>query len=507
MTIITNPMNILVSWVGQTDLNASQGQPVGLGPVAQVVTNREYDLVVLLSNYSKKETASFIKWLEPQSNTTIELQLADLTGPTNFGEIYEVVTNRIRNILKVYGPETRLTYNLSPGTPAMAAVWIIVAKTRYAAELIESSKKYGVRTANIPFDISAEFIPDLLKRPDNDVSRLSAGVSQLAPAFEQIIHQSAIMKRVINKAQKITVRSVPVLIEGESGTGKELLSRAIHEASPRQAKPFIAVNCGAISPELVESEFFGHKKGAFTSADTARKGHFESADGGTLFLDEIGELPLNIQVKLLRVLQEGEVVRVGESKPIPIDVRIISATNRKLTSEVNEGRFREDLFFRLAVAVLRLPPIRERAGDLNLLIDHLLEKINKESVAEPDWGDKKISAGGRNLLLQHTWPGNVRELQNTLTRAIVWSSGKSITKDDIQDALLESPLQKQVNDGILHKPLEEGIDLQGIISFVSKHYISRAMKETNGNKSKTAELLGLGSYQTLNNWIKKYGIE
>ncbi len=504
MTITTNPMNILVSWVGQTDLDASQGQPVGLGPVAQVVTNRKYELVVLLSNYSKKETASFIKWLEPQSNTTIELQLAVLSGPTNFGEIYEVVTNRIRNILKVYGPETRLTYNLSPGTPAMAAVWIIVAKTRYAAELIESSKKFGVRTANIPFDISAEFIPDLLKRPDNDVSRLSAGVSQLAPAFEQIIHQSAKMKRVINKAQKIAVRSVPVLIEGESGTGKELLARAIHEASPRQAKPFIAVNCGAISPELVESEFFGHKKGAFTSADTARKGHFESANGGTLFLDEIGELPLNIQVKLLRVLQEGEVVRVGESKPIPIDVRIISATNRKLTSEVNEGRFREDLFFRLAVAVLRLPPIRERAGDLNLLIDHLLEKINKESVAEPDWGDKKISAGGRNLLLQHTWPGNIRELQNTLTRAIVWSSGKSITKEDIQDALLESPLQKQVNDGILHKSFDEGVDLQGIISTVARHYLSRALKESNGNKSKASTLLGLGSYQTLNNWIKKY---
>ena len=504
MTISSKPMNVLVSWVGQTDLNASQGKDVGAGPVAQVVTNREYDLIVLLSNYPKQETAAYIQWLEPQVSTTIEIQLVELSGPTNFGEIYEVVTRRVRNIQKDYGTETRLTYHLSPGTPAMAAVWIIVAKTRYAAELIESSQKYGVRTANIPFDISAEFIPELLKRPDNDVSRLSAGLAEVAPAFEQIIHQSSVMKRVINKAQKVAIRSVPVLIEGESGTGKELLARAIHQASLRNKAPFIAVNCGAIASELVESEFFGHSKGAFTNASTARKGHFETAHGGTLFLDEIGELPFDIQVKLLRVLQEGEVVRVGESKPVAVDVRIISATNRNLASEVIEGRFREDLFYRLAVAVIRLPPIRERAGDINLLIEYLLEKINQESVAEPDWKHKKISAGGRNLLLQHTWPGNIRELQNTLTRATVWSGGNSITKEDIKDALLESPLQKKVNDGILHQPFDEGVDLQEIISSVSRHYLSRALSESNGNKSKAAELLGLGSYQTLNNWIKKY---
>lgn len=501
------PRNILISWVGKTDIDASLGkEDVGLGPVAQAVTQRTYDLLVLLSNYPKQDTAGYLKWLEQHTQSPSELHLVKLSSPTNFGEIYQAVIARVEAIRSTQGENARLTYHLSPGTPAMAAVWIIVAKTRYAAELIESSKLHGVRTATIPFDISAEFIPQLLKRPDSDLSRLTAGLAEQAPAFGEIIHRSAPMKRVIAKAQKVAPRAVPVLIEGESGTGKELLARAIHEASPRHDKPFIAVNCGAISPELAESEFFGHRKGAFTGANTARTGHFEEANGGTLFLDELGELPLNLQVKLLRVLQEGQVVRVGESKPIPVDVRIISATNRNLTDEVTQGRFREDLFFRLAVAVIRLPPLRERPGDLNLLLDHLMDKINRESAAEPAWESKKLSAGAKNLLLQHTWPGNIRELQNTLTRAVVWSDGTTISQEDIHEALLEAPSRSSPADNILNQSIQGGFDLQSVISKVAHHYLTRALKEANGNKSRAAELLGLGSYQTLNNWTKKYGV-
>jgi transcriptional regulator with PAS, ATPase and Fis domain len=186
------------------------------------------------------------------------------------------------------------------------------------------------------------------------------------------------MDRLIQRARRVAIRNVSVLIEGESGTGKELLARAIHRASPRKDRPFIAVNCGAIPAELVESELFGHEKGAFTGATQQRTGHFEAADGGTLFLDELGELPGPAQVKLLRTLQEGEVVRLGSSKPTKVDVRIIAATNRTLTEEIASGRFREDLFYRLAVAVLKLPPLRERSGDLGVLIDHLLAQVNRE---------------------------------------------------------------------------------------------------------------------------------
>ena len=213
------------------------------------------------------------------------------------------------------------------------------------------------------------------------------------------------------------------MIEGESGTGKELLAKAIANEGVRKEKPFRVINCGAIPSELLESELFGHEKGSFSGAIKDRAGYFEEADKGTLFLDEIGELPLSAQVKLLRVLQECEVARVGSSRPRKVDVRIIAATNRDLAEEVRKGRFREDLFYRLAVVVLKIPSLRQREGDIGLLVDALLRRVNEECAEEPGYIQKKISAGARNLLLNHPWPGNVRELQNTLRRAAIWSEG------------------------------------------------------------------------------------
>lgn len=501
---MTARKHILISWIGQTDLRAGRGEIQGMGPVAQGVAHSGYDRIVLLYNYPKKDVAPYLSWIADKTTSPIEPHHIKLDSPTHFGQIYQAVCDHVQAILKTHGTDTRLTYHISPGTPAMAAVWIIVAKTRFAAELIESSFQHGVRTATVPFEISAEFIPDLLKRPDRDLSRLTAGTVAPDPAFDAILHRSVAMKRVISKAQKVASRSVPVLVEGDSGTGKEQLARAIHGASLRRDRPFIAVNCGAISPELAESEFFGHKKGAFTGAAEARKGHFREADGGTLFLDEIGELPLDLQVKLLRALQEGQIVPVGSSKAVMIDARIISATNRRLTQEVMDGRFREDLFYRLAVAVLRLPPLRERAGDLGLLIDHLLGVINREINAEPAWQDKKLSVGARKLLIDYPWPGNVRELQNTLTRAVVWSDGRTIGEEDVRDALLDSPSHPADEQAILNRPLDDGIDLKGLLATVARHYLRRAQQEAPNNKRRGAQLLGLNSYQTYDTWIKKY---
>ena len=501
------PKNILLSWIGETDLKASKGEPkAGIGPVAQSVHERDYDLVVLLSNYPKKKTAEFVKWVEGYTQSPIAPYIVELSSPVNFGEIYEAALDRIRAILKEHGEHTHLTYHISPGTSAMAAVWIILAKTRHAAELIQSSQKFGVQTAIVPFNIYAEHIPELFKRPDRDLLRLTEGLPEKAPEFDAIIHRSAVMKRVIAKARRVAPRDLEVLIEGETGTGKEMLARAIHKASTRADKPFIAVNCGSISKELAESELFGHEKGAFTDAKVAREGHFVAAHGGTLFLDEIGELPQDTQVKLLRVLQEREVVPVGSSKPRKIDVRIIAATNRTLAEEVTAGRFRLDLFYRIAVIILKLPPIRLRAGDLGILIDHALEMISNSSTAEPDWKHKKVTAGARNLLQQHPWPGNMRELMNTLTRAVIWSGGDSITQEDIQDALVDMPAPEKTGDRILGLNVSDGVDLQDIIAKVARHYLKRALDETGGNKSKAADLLGLGSYQTLNNWVEKYAV-
>jgi transcriptional regulator with PAS, ATPase and Fis domain len=283
-----------------------------------------------------------------------------------------------------------------------------------------------------------------------------------------------------------------------------MFARAIHRSSPRRDKAFVAVNCGAIPAELIESELFGHEKGAFTGASHAKKGYFESADGGTLFLDELGELSGPAQVKLLRVLQEGEVVHVGATKPLKVDVRIVAATHRTLTDEISTGRFREDLFYRLAVAVLKIPPLRDRAGDLGLLIDRLLEQVNREAAGEPGFKEKKLSAGAKNLFLSHLWSGNVRELLNTLRRAAIWSDGATISTEDAREALL--PATPSARHDVLGRPLGEGLNIAELLKEVARHYLGRAMDEAHGNKTKAAELVGLPSYQTLTNWLARYEV-
>ena len=498
----------LISWLGRTDLQArTKSERVGLGPIAQAVGVRSFARLELLCDYPREEAEPYIDWLKEQYPVEIAPHFVTLTSPVHFGDIYENASRVASATIKNNHCNSDVTFHLSPGTPAMAAVWIILAKTRFPVELIESSREHGVRTASVPFDISADFIPDLLRKPDEELERLTAGLPPDAPEFSSIVHRSPVMKRVIARARRVAPRSIPVLIEGESGTGKELLARAIHRASPRREKPFVPVNCGAISPELVESELFGHEKGAFTGAASARTGYFEAADGGTLFLDEVGELPVKAQVKFLRALQEGEIVRVGSTSPIQVNVRIIAATNRTLTEEVSGGRFREDLFYRLAVIVLLLPPLRERPGDVALLVDHLLEQINRESETEPGFEHKKLSVNAKNILLKHDWPGNVRELQNTLRRAVVWSTGATIRMEDVRDSLFSAPKGGQDADNMLGFDVLQGIDLPGIIDRIAKHYLSQALEKTAGNKTLAAELLGLSSYQTLTNWIKKYGVK
>lgn len=500
--------NLLVSWIGRADLCAAdQGSSGadGPGPIAQALAERGYDSVVLISDYPGKEVAPFLEWLGQRVEATVTACHEPLSSPTQFGEIYKAAVRVLTQSLEHFGRDARLTFHLSPGTPAMAAVWIILAKTRFPAELIESSARHGVQTASVPFDISAEFLPDLLREPDERLRSLTAGLPPDAPEFADIIYRSDVMARVVARARRVAPRSVPVLIEGESGTGKELFARAIHRSSPRRDSPFQAVNCGAIPAELVESELFGHEKGAFTGADRRRPGHFEAANRGTLFLDEVGELPLPAQVKLLRTLQEGTVLRVGSTRPVTVDVRIIAATNRTLTEEIAEGRFREDLFYRLAVAGLKLPPLRERPGDLNLLLDRLLEQVNEEHARQPGFERKNLSVSARNIMLTHPWPGNVRELVNTLHRLAIWTPGTEIVADDVREALLP-PIGASAGK-ILGRPMDNALSLPDLLAQVARHYLERALDATGGNKTRAARLVGLPSYQTLTNWLKRYGVE
>ena len=500
---------VLVSWLGRTDLRAvTESAQVGLGPIAQALDTGRFARLELLCDYQPREAAAYLDWLRARTETRIEVHPVELPSPTDFEAIYRHARALVDRVVAEGDTDVEhLTFHLSPGTPAMAAVWIILAKTRVPAELIESSRQHGVQTVSIPFQLSADFLPDLLRRPDAELTRLTAGLPPAAPAFDAIIHQSPIMQRVVARARRVALRRIPVLIEGESGTGKELFARAIHQAGPRSDRPMITVNCGAIAPELIESELFGHEKGAFTGAVGPRQGVFEAADAGTLFLDEIGELPKAAQVRFLRALQEGEITRVGATAPKRVDVRIIAATNRSLAQEVAAGRFREDLFYRLAVAVITLPPLRERDGDAALLLERLLDQVNRESATEPGFQPKQLSIAARRLLLDHPWPGNVRELLNTLRRAAVWTTGDIIDTDDARDALLPAPVAHPSQDAVLGQDIRQGIDLNGIIAQVARYYLEQAMQHTAGNKTRAARLLGFSNPTRLTNWLHKHGVE
>jgi transcriptional regulator with PAS, ATPase and Fis domain len=481
-------------------MKAARGEIPDRGPVAQALAARSFDQVVLLTNYPKADVSLFEAWLTKQTKATVTVRFEKLRSPTDFGDIYKAVAKTVDGLLAKPGPKLRLTFHLSPGTPAMSAVWILVAP-RYGAELIQASREAGVEAANLPFEIAAEFVPGLVRQADSELERLAEGTRPEDPSFADIVHRSDAVKRLVERAQQAAPYNAPILIEGESGTGKELLAAAIHRASNRKGA-FVPVNCGAIPKELVESVFFGHTRGSFTGATANKEGAFESADGGTLFLDEVGELPLEAQVKLLRVLQEKKVQRIGARAETAVDVRVIAATNRDLLSEVAAGRFREDLYFRLAVLLLRSPPLREREGDVLLLIERQLAVLNADRAAG---SQKKLSPGGKNLLLRHRWPGNVRELQATLLRAFVWSKGTTIDEASVEESLLQRPAEK--GGDVLHRPLSEGFKLQDALGEVVRHYLQRALEEAHGKKTKAASLLGFASYQTLTNWLKKYGVE
>jgi len=315
-------------------------------------------------------------------------------------------------------------------------------------------------------------------------------------SFDNIVSKNEGMQKIFDIIKKIAQYKSTVLITGESGTGKELIARALHYNSERSQNPFLPINCGAIPENLLESELFGHAKGAFTDAIRTKKGLFEEADGGTLFLDEIGELPGQLQVKLLRVLQEGEVRRIGESKSIQVDVRIVSATVKDLVKEVNEGRFREDLFYRLNVLPIHIPPLRERKEDIPLLIHHFIKKYNEvmnKNVAGVD--QKALEA-----LMNYKWYGNVRELENTIERAIVLTD-----KDHIEVENL--PIEVQGFEGELQFDVlpDEECSIKKASRTLEINLIKKALRKTKGNHTHAARLLEI-SHRALLYKIKEYGI-
>jgi DNA-binding NtrC family response regulator len=381
----------------------------------------------------------------------------------------------------------------------------VVMVTAYAAipDAVEAMKQGAYDYLQKPFDPDAVagVVAGALKRrrlkEQAATSRAEKGGG--TAAFHNLVGRSAEMREVYGLLEQAAGLDITVLLTGETGTGKELAARAIHYHSARKERRFLPVNCGALPSELVESELFGHAKGAFTGAAAARPGLFEDADGGTLFLDEVGELPLAAQVKLTRVLQEKEIRRVGDNAAVKIDVRVIAATHRDLRAEVQAGRFREDLFYRLHVFPVRLPALRDREEDIPLLASHFLEKHARASRRE-------LSGFDPDALLRlagYSWPGNVRELENAVERAVAVSAGQTVAAKDLPPEL-SSPQEGSLPGEVLATmPYREAIDATR--DRVSRDYLVALMRQFDGNVTKAAEKAGMGR-ESLHRLLKRYAV-
>ena len=353
--------------------------------------------------------------------------------------------------------------------------------------------------------VSKPFKPDevvLVLRKAEERLRLSRENrrlrSELAEGFrlENFVGSSPTLQEMLRQVRRVAPTKTTVLLTGESGTGKELVARAIHDLSPRAAMPFVAVNCGAIPSELIESELFGHVRGAFTDASRDKKGLAAEADGGTLFLDEIGELPFALQVKLLRFLEDEMVRRVGDTRSEKVDVRVVAATARDLARAVKDGQFREDLFYRLNVVNVRLPALRERPDDVPALVEHFLAKYRRLRPEAPLTG---VSPQALEVLRSHRWPGNVRELEHAVERAVVLADGPLVQEDDLPDEVRAAPAPAALAPG-------RDLSVKRAFRSLEEQFIRAALDRTGGNRTRAAELLDL-SYRALLYKIKEYGIE
>jgi two-component system response regulator AtoC len=447
-----------------------------------VVDDEESIRVMLRAMLRKREyevaiAANGVEALEEMEREVPDLVLVDLKMPGMTGlELMAVMRERgfesVVIIMTAYG-------SLESAEEAMkAGAYDYLTKPFKADEVVLTLLKVEAREA---------------LRRENKALREQLRKSA---SFEGIIAQSPPMADLFRTIEKVAAYKSTVLISGESGTGKELVARAIHMRSPRAASPFVAVNCGAIPETLLESELFGHKRGAFTDATFDKRGLFEEADKGTLFLDEIGELPVSLQVKLLRALQEESIRRLGDTKDTRVDVRIVAATVRDLSADVKLGRFREDLFYRINVLPLHLPPLRDRREDIPLLIDHFIVRNNARLATAV----RGVGPDAAKLLLDYSWPGNVRELENTIERAMVLAEEPMLRVEDLPLRITESrdPVRRILASGDL--------SIKRTTRYLEEELIRRSLKKTGGNRTNAAKILEI-SHRALLYKIKEYGLK
>lgn len=522
----------LVCWIGNTDLWAMAGASdahreavqsalrkppataPGMGPVRTLVSQVEFDRVDLISNYPDRVNELFAAWLG--NGPTIHSKA--LKNPSNHEEVFHAT----RDVLTALTPENRrlgrkLCFHLSPGTPTMAATLLLLGKTQFPATLYQTHDS-TVSQAVVPFDIDI-YLSEVLQEPDSVIQALATEAPSQVQGFEHIVGESQAIRQAVGRAKRAAVRGFNVLITGPSGSGKELFAQAIHNASPRRTRPYMAFNCAAVGAALFEAELFGVERRAATGVDE-RPGLFAAADGGTLFLDEVGECTLENQAKLLRALQPRRrtdpvclraVRPVGADTDRAVDVRIVAATNRHLRDLIDNQRFREDLYYRLATIVVRLPSLAERRSDIRLIADDYLGWINRELAGtEPAYRPRRLTDPAYRRLAEYDWPGNVRQLNNVLVQAAILSSGDTIGRREVDAAIAESASTEQGGRASLERG--DGFSLDRKLTELERYFIEGALEEAGwpdqrGAQARAARLLGLNSQQDLGKRMQRLGIK
>ncbi len=474
-------MNILLSFIGNNDCDL----PEKPGAILTVLAAGDFDSAYLLYNHEKylkpgEEIRKYCGIHFPK--TQIRFQAALSVNPTDYNVLYPAMYAAVKEIRK-QNPDANCTVSLSSGTPAMHACWIFLVKGGViSARMVQVSVESGISEVNFDLDDFPEI---------RHVNEIKAEMTRLARENQNLknrleTQEQGVMGRIIGSCPKMLAVKEQVkhfangdnsvFIYGETGTGKELVAEAIHYLSQRKEKPFVPINCGAVSPNLFESEFFGHCKGAFTGAVSKKDGIFRQADGGTVFLDEIADLPLDMQVKLLRVLENGSFTPVGSAKTEHANVRIISAANAQLADLVKEKKFRQDLFWRIMGSRIELPSLRERGNDRLLIASCIVEDLNQKQGKK-----KRLETSAADVILHHHWPGNVRELRNVLEAAFVYP-GDEILAEHMHIVDMDFSEEKEI---VIP---DKGLDLNKDILL---KYYEAALKKSDGNKTKAAKLLGL----------------
>ncbi len=481
--------NVLFTFVGNRDPYVENSDEYG--PILSLLDKREFQRVYLFCTGPEyMERARSVEEIGKEINphTNFKYVSLSLSSPVDYQEIYSKLRATVDNIMEsIFHEKPDISVLLDPGTPQMQTVWFLMVKGGYLnARLLQgvppkfAGGAYKVREIVLDESIMPDIRVSLKREKEGGESWF------ISETEKRIVGESPVFKETLSKARNLARYDVSILLQGETGSGKGLFARFIHEVSDRAGKPFVIVDCAAISENLVESELFGHKKGAFTGAEFERLGKFRAADGGTIFLDEIGEIPLSLQPKLLRVLEEKRFHPVGSDSEVVVDVRVVAATNKNLEKLVEEGSFRRDLFERLNQVTLVIPPLRDRKEDIPLLIEAFVAEWNSR------YGENKgLSEETVKYLMDYPWPGNVRELYNTVTALCASGMSSKIGPEFLPQKILTYFNNSKAISSVKIDIPSEGLNLKALLYQIEKEFYEEALRKTNGNRERAAALLGI----------------